>query len=108
MLKRSVLAVLFVLLFSGSALCEKQFVSGIQLLTNCEDGNDYTEGHCTGYISGVFDNSIIINKQCLPQNATSGQMIKVVVEYLKEHPERLTTSASVLVQVAINEAFPCK
>ena len=108
MLKKSALTVLFVLLLSSPALCEKQFVSGNQLLINCEDNLEYTEGHCTGYVSGVFDNSIVINKQCLPQNATSGQMIKVVVTYLKEHPERLTTSASVLVQAAINEAFPCK
>ena len=108
MLKRSILAVLFVLLFSSPALCEKQFVSGKQLLVNCESGVDYAEGNCTGYVSGVFDNSITINKQCLPLNATSGQRIKVVKEYLKEHPERLHTSASVLVQAAINEAFPCK
>ena len=108
MLKRSILAVLFVLLFSSPALCEKQFVSGKQLLVNCESGVDYAEGNCTGYISGVFDNSITINKQCLPLNVTAGKRVKVVEEYLKEHPERLHTIASVLVQAAINEAFPCK
>ena len=107
-MKKSILAVLFVMLFSSPALCEKQFVSGKQLLVNCESGVDYAEGNCTGYISGVFDNSITINKQCLPQNATAGKRVKVVEEYLKEHPERLHTIASVLVQAAINEAFPCK
>ena len=108
MLKRSILAVLFVFFFSSPALCEKQFVSGEQLLVNCESGVGYAEGNCTGYVSGVFDNSTIINKQCLRRKATSGQRIKVVRDYLKEHPERLHTSASVLVQAAINEAFTCK
>ena len=108
MLKRSIFAVQFVLLLSNPALCEKQFVSGKQLLVNCESGVDYAEGNCTGYISGVFDNSRIINKQCLPHSATAGKRVKVVEEYLKKHPERLHTIASVLVQDAINEAFPCK
>ena len=107
-MKKIILAVVFVLLFSSHALCENQFVSGKQLLVNCESGVDYAEGNCRGYVSGVFDNSINVNKQCLPQNATSGLRTKVVVEYLKKHPERLSTSASILVLAAINEAFPCE
>jgi hypothetical protein len=88
-MKKSILAVLFVLLSSSPALCEKQFVSGKQLLVNCESGVDYAEGNCTGYISGVFDNSPIINKQCLPQNATAGKRVKSILSACTRSPQFL-------------------
>ena len=42
----------------------------------------------------------------LPNNATLDQYIRVVVKYLKTHPESLDVQAAALIQTALKEAIP--
>jgi hypothetical protein len=46
-------------------------------------------------------------KECVPDEATAGQLAKVVVKFLNDHPERLHEDAFGLIHDAFKAAFPC-
>jgi hypothetical protein len=98
---------------------------GNSLLTSCgtteESSKDVEQevGHisCMSYIEGVSDGFLVgetIGKTpkylqvCIPDGVTRGQMGRVVVAFLKNHPEKLHVNAGTLVYTALNKAFPCK
>jgi hypothetical protein len=72
-------------------------------------------GLCMGFISGLVDldtmNSGIlkrrINGWCVPDNATSTQLAKVIVKYGNDHPQELHLPSVVVVANALLAAFPC-
>jgi len=93
--------------------------NGNDLLEQCEafeaalSGGEYSgfsAGMCVGYISGARDflqlpkASII----CLPENHSNGQLIKVVIAYIKAHPEKLHEDVALQFVYAMADAFPCK
>lgn len=45
---------------------------------------------------------------CIPGTAPMAQLARIVVKWLREHPERLHESKSVLVMDALRDAFPCE
>lgn len=64
----------------------------------------YSQG--LGYIAGIsdsFDEWLI----CTPQNATLGQLAKVVKKYLDANPEKLNQPASSLAFTALRSVWPC-
>ena len=74
---------------------------------------------CQAYIEGVFTGYSMVSKAlnlkqvgienvCVPDEVTLGQITKVVVKYLKDHPEKLHLGAGQLTMTAIKDAFPCK
>jgi Rap1a immunity proteins len=65
---------------------------------------------CYGYIIGVADvfDSQNASGVCMPKEAVARQVIDVVKKYLTEHPETRDYTAASEVQVALQEAFPCK
>ena len=75
----------------------------------------FDKGYCSGYIIGVSDTADTLavwkgfaESICTPQGVTSGQLQKVVVKHLNEHPEKLHLRASSLVLNVLTEAFPCE
>jgi hypothetical protein len=100
--------------------------TGIQLQEECqaaialEAKKEQTKGeygkaaHCIGYVNGV---SITlrewqrIDKQsarvCLPDKATTGEYLKVVLHYLDQHPNKLHMVYGVLILEALKDAYPC-
>ena len=62
---------------------------------------------CFGYIQGVTD-SRPVDVGCFGENVTMGQIHRVVMKFLTDHPEALDKSASFLIQEALSKAFPCK
>lgn len=44
---------------------------------------------------------------CIPDEASVGQLARVVVKWLRDHPEKLHELKSFLVMEALKEAFPC-
>lgn len=46
-------------------------------------------------------------KTCLPDDAPIAQYARVVVRWLREHPEKLHEPKSMLVMEALEDAFPC-
>jgi Rap1a immunity proteins len=107
--------------------------TGEQVLTECkqamnflDEGSDILQkdnavadvGLCLGYLSGFRDShtadSLIINRikpglnfYCMPDSVTPGQMARVVVKYLSDHPEVLHKSRPFVVLDSFMKAFPC-
>lgn len=57
--------------------------------------------------SGVPLRLVYERRSCIPTNAEYDQIIRVVVKYLRDHPERLHEHRRVLIPDAIGAAFPC-
>jgi len=75
----------------------------------------YHTGLCGGYISGIHDSVkdlvlhglIAKDPYCMPSGINRGQLVRVVVSYVKDNPESFTQSASSSVLSAYSESFPC-
>jgi hypothetical protein len=121
------------LLMSGCLVAQDDWKGdGSNLLTRCSlavrvfDGEklssaDAVDGSfCMGYISGIHDMDYavqmleenekitLMKHACIPSNVSTAQVMRVVVKYLRDNPERLHMPASVLVTDAIRSSFPCK
>jgi hypothetical protein len=74
--------------------------------------------YCIGYVTGLREMNIgypltdFINKNhkwfCEPEGASTAQGIRIIVKYLKEHPEDLHLDMGVGSLTALAQAFPCK
>ncbi len=83
-------------------------------------GDSIEAGMCIGYISGVAHTGAvyheIINKDdaqwkpifCIPSRVQGGQLIRIVVKYLKDNPSQLHDDGTLSTMTAYKEAFPCK
>lgn len=67
-----------------------------------------TEGSwATGYITGIAD-ALDNSAFCIPNTATAGELNEVVIKYLTDNPTRLHQHRSVVVGLALADAYPCK
>jgi hypothetical protein len=87
---------------------------GNELLDACSR-TDYLRFLCMGYVTGVRDGGelhfgpdVTWRKFCSPSNVLNGQLVDVVVTYLRAHPDRRQVSAQTIVLLAFNEAWPCR
>ena len=90
------------------------FQSGNSLSEYCTNSSEL---YCLGFVAAIVDaHSTLVGSDlmnplfCTPKEVTEvtvGQMQKIVVKYLKDHPETLHLTASSLVFKALTEAFPC-
>jgi hypothetical protein len=74
-------------------------------------GQKYDVFSCIGYVSGYRDavaNAQFLKPACIPTAATSGQLLRVIVKHLQEHPQSLHLDASLGIHAALLHAFPCK
>ena len=88
---------------------------GHALVQDCLSDNPGDQIDCLNYVAGVADMVDVMPETaglapvCIPpEGVTVGQMGRVVVKYLKNHPEEEHDAAVVLVVVALREAFPCE
>ena len=99
-------------IYNGSDLLQE---NGSYLLQECESDSAAKYNTCVRYIMGIHDDQDTLLKRsfldepyfCVPDSAISGQLVKVVTNYLNEHPERLHLSAGSTVSSALRDAFPC-
>ena len=95
---------------NANAYAGATFVDGNELYEDMK--NDYGKLYSSGYITGVADvgndNSIYGFRFCVPQQATRGQLSDVVSKWLEQNPGKRHFSASSLIALAFQEAFPCK
>lgn len=104
-------------------------ITGNQLLEICQSADLAKQGFCVGYSTGVLEGMRwgaavpLLRAEvpqaeveesidtflgyCLPEGATHGQYKDVIVRYIDQHPETRHTSARLLAQLALVEAFPC-
>lgn len=47
-------------------------------------------------------------RMCVPEDATLGQMIRVVVKYIEERPAEMHLLFVALAMLALRDAWPCK
>jgi Rap1a immunity proteins len=101
------------LLASSTAFAQVGFTSGSALLASCEDPARRPE--CTQYIAGVldahgYDLSRFGSRRdfCIPEDISTEELERVVVKWLKEHPEKLRVTAANLVVLGFVDAFKCK
>jgi hypothetical protein len=96
--------------------------SAEQLLSECsaalrimagQKSVDFIEAsNCVGYIQGYRDGVGTLLKSgpraCVPQEATAGQVARVIVNHLKSNPGQLTLDKRVGMQAALAAAYPCR
>ena len=84
----------------------------IKLFDSTGNADVFTAGTCLGYLRATNDMYEIMAKDskrtiCIPPEISGKQLTRIVVKYLREHPERLQDIASLLVFEAFKESFPC-
>lgn len=116
---------------------QPQSAGGAELLENCGQwvslmdnpsfpADSMKVGWCVGYAETALElletMQIVMNKSyaehekltkgplgiCLPFEATVGQVARVTVKWLRDHPERLHESLGGLTVVILKDAFPCR
>jgi hypothetical protein len=122
----------FVLLSALTMFGSTATMDGNKLLDQCEleesahsgqlsPHDQWEAAHCLGYVAGAFDAIIMrdaaypvfcpgkVRKAiCIPKDGPStGQVIRIVLKFLKDHPERLHERADLLIDDALRQAFPC-
>jgi hypothetical protein len=95
--------------------------SGKEFLDQCEstsgtvtDQTAVTSVACHAWLSGFADGiqttEILAGKNvvCVPQDLNNEQAMRVVIKYMKDHPDQLHLPALALALRALKEAFPCE
>lgn len=103
--------------------------TGEEMLKYCKVANDdsvrdFERGVCTGFIDGFAaghhaaelwhafhhrDEKIddIYGHLCVPKDTNRTALVTMFVRYLESHPENLGWNAGLLLESAIQEAYPC-
>ena len=123
---RKLLICLFLL--SASALAQNSLdyaKSGNEFLAVCDQssGASIENFECTSYVEGVsaglelgFQLQFLKNHPaeneapsiyCFPANATTGQSVQIVVQFIKAHPKDAHRQTRLLIFEALMDAFPC-
>ena len=102
---------------SGFARDSTPFADGNELHDECAtaivSSGYYEGGHCFGMIEAYLQLSSQLSPRyfpahCIPEAVTFGQMAKVVVRYLDQHPEQLHLMATLVIAKATHDGFPCR
>jgi hypothetical protein len=70
-------------------------------------------GECVGYMTatlGIYYSAAYATNQfsiCAPGNATNEQYARIIVKYLKNHPEILNQAGYLPILKALQQAWPC-
>lgn len=126
MIRHLLLTCLLPIILVASANSEDDFnftASANDFLRLCEAKENQATvmtGACTGYVQGVidgFDAAFIFGQTarheppkgffCTPPESTMGQKYRVVVKFMKDHPEKDHLPVNGIVVEAIVKAFPC-
>lgn len=69
--------------------------------------NLFDAGRGLAYVVGIAESLQGDSLICLPSSVTSRQIVDIVYKFLDELPKARHLSASPMVKVALQEAFPC-
>ncbi len=64
-------------------------------------------GYCHSYMTRLVNGLIASGSVCLPAGVTDTQLVMIVQNYMRSHPERPNQSATVVIGQAVPGAFPC-
>jgi hypothetical protein len=75
----------------------------------------FQAGMCLGMVQGVQSTVYFLSddlnndsKFCVPTKVSIGQLVRIVVKYLKDNPKLLNESETGLIWLALKDAYPCK
>ena len=101
MMREMLFAAVLSMMWPGAASA----ATGEWLLRRClNEYGEYGQSVCTGYIYASIDAS---TKDCRPAGVTYSIVMRVVVAYLRNHPEKLHMNAAMLGADAMAKAYPC-
>lgn len=123
-------SILFALLLSLETSAAT--ITGNKLSDWCESSETHEELQCYSYITGVLDSAGLstarydffqsyieeegldgtyhtnyLQSPCVPEGVTMGQIFKVVIRYMDEHPEDLHQNGAALVMAAVSSTWRC-
>ena len=116
---------IFVFLFSLLTITPVNAMTGNKWLSKCGTTNDgFNGGVCLGYLHGIRDVNDVVNQMgfyskiddvyspfpmfCLPLEVQLGQLKKIVIKWLNQHPEKLHERLDLQYIYIMREIFPCK
>lgn len=99
-----------------------EITTGNGFLRVCSDLGEKTpmaSSYCMGYLSGLTDGMAVIKvasgyrAYCIPQKdgryaPTNGQLLDILLKYIRENPQIRHQSTSALFFKAMREAYPCR
>ena len=98
------IAAIILALIAGSAQAE--FKDGNRLLADLQSSYVEDRMHAMGYIVGIADmGRSVIN--CMPENATAGQLRDMVRNYLENTPAERHFSGDLIVNKVLKTVWPC-
>ena len=105
--------ILIVPALSGVAM-QAQAITGNQLYETCRHYNpphtNEAGSYCRGYVAGVIETlpPELSKYTCLPDGIDANRLTLVVRDYLADNREKLQEEASILVNWALINSFPCR
>jgi hypothetical protein len=84
------------------------FVDGNFLFRVCDAGGEFCAGYITGIADGVQLTEMGRSLVCIPASANMKQVVDIVLNDLRAHPEKRRYSAATIVGAALKESFPCQ
>ena len=103
------LTFIFSVLFSSPAWAD--FLTGNTLYDLCSSEISQKKGICAGYVTAIADvlasSPLYGEEACIPTEATAGQVLDVVEQWLSQYPEQRHYTAHILAVLALSDAFPC-
>ncbi len=102
-MKRAILVL--ALVWPSIGISEYEHVNGSDLFSWCEEPSTV---YCAGYLLGVADSLNVHHDFCLPDAITVREMRSVFLVWGQENVARLHEKASVLVEEAFKQTWPCK
>ena len=74
-------------------------------------------GFVSGFMTGVEAETGLVTSKigrktpemfCRPDNVEHGQVVRIVLKYIRNHPEEAHRVTELIMVSALGEAFPCK
>jgi hypothetical protein len=104
-------------LLTGPAWGGEVFGSANHMTPSCRvaDPPRFEEGYCLGLVTGLASGAVKRSADlkapspfCLPPGVTGSQMVRVVVQYIEQRPQRMHEPFTVLAYETLKAAWPCK
>lgn len=98
----------------GASAQSNDTASGNWWLPMCAASSGINQARCLAYLEGFIgahDMMVALGSRpvvCPPQGVNLGQAMRVVVKYMRDHPERMHMAFVTLVGPALFNAFPCR
>ena len=98
---------------SNAGIITNSFVTGNYLWQQCT-GDDIGQAYCLGYVVAIGDALSAPGNTgldgwhaCLKPKQTAGHLREVVIQFLRDHPDKRYYTAASLIAEAYAATFPC-